>query len=247
MSLGSTLFQVVRREPTLVCYWRLTEAAGSSFAIDYGARYNLNGLINGSPMPSPALIQADTTAGSYAFGGAGVNVQVPDISALHVTGDISIEALVLPYSAGQTKTLVGKMNAAGTVANPYALSLSSGKPRLALGNGTTQTTVTATTATPLTGIPSHVVTTSFRGLMTAYLSGLSVGTATLGAQAVTDGAQPLYIGSIASATGFSGLIGEVALYSGALSATRVLRHFNILQQVLPDPGHFRAVDRPTYA
>jgi hypothetical protein len=244
--LGDNLFSIVRREPMLVCFWRCNEVAGSPYAYDYGARYNLNALLDGSPVPGPGLIQDDSTSGSYIFGGAGVNAAVPDISALHVTRDISLEAWVAPYAAAQSKVIVGKMGSSGSVAGPYSLGLAGGFPSLSLGNGTTQKTVAGPVA-PIVGIPSHIVATSFRGAMSVYLNGVLVGSGTLGTQAVADEAQSLYIGSIGAATGFNGLIGEVALYSGALSASRVYNHFRVGQQVLLDPGHYRLVRNPVYS
>jgi Concanavalin A-like lectin/glucanases superfamily len=245
-TIGDTYFQDVRREPTLVCFWRCNESAGSPYAYDYGARYNLNALLDGDPATGPALIQSDETAGSYVFGGAGVNGTVPDIDPLHVVGDVSLEAWVIPYAASQTKMIVGKMGSSGDDAGPYSLGLAAGLPVLSLGDGSSQASVTGSVA-PIVGIPSHVAATSFRGSMTVYLNGVAVGAAVLGAQAVADAAQPLYFGSIGSATGFDGLVGEVALYSGALSAARVLKHFNVGQQVLLDPGHYRMITPPVFS
>ena len=240
-TLGDTLFQVVRREPSLVTYWRLNEVAGSPYAYDYGARYNINALLNGGPVPGPALVQDDPAAGSYVFGGGGVNAEALDISPLRVVGDISLEAWIVPYAAGLTDNIVVKMNSAGSIAAPYVLGLVDGYPRLLLGDGTAQVEAAGIVA-PIAGIPSHVVATSFRGAMTVYLNGSSIGTASLGSQAVADAGQPVYVGN-----GFNGLVGEVALYSGALSAARVLKHFNVGQQVLLDPGHYRMIDPPSYS
>lgn len=245
MSLGETYFATVRREPTVVSYWRLDDSAGSSQAQDWGAHYNLFGAYNGSPTLGPPLIQSDLSAASYKFGGAGQNVSVGDAVPLRVTGDLSIEAWIVPYAQTQTTVLVGKMSAGGTVAAPYFLGLTSGVLTLSVGNGTTSTTITG--GTPRVSIPSHVVATSFRGTTMIYLNGSVVASGSLGGQSVADGGQSLYVGSIGAAAGFNGLISEVALYSGALSARRVARHFTLGQQVVSDPAHVSTVDPPVYS
>lgn len=246
MSLGAQLFPQIRREPTLVSYWRLNDPSGSSQATDYGARFGLNGFYNGSPALGPALIQSDLSAASYLFG-TGKSVSVGDAAPLRVTGDISIEAWVVPYSGSQTSALVSKLNTTIPVtANPYFFGTNSGKLTFGLGNGVTMVSVTAPSVLSVS-IPSHVVATSFRGVMTIYVNGVSVAIATLDSQSVTDDGQPMFIGEIYSGSSpFNGLIGEVSLYSGALSARRISRHFTIGQQVLSDPSHYSTIDPPSF-
>lgn len=245
MSLGAGYLPQIRREPVLTAFWRLNDPSGSTLADDYSARFNINGFYNGSPALGPALIQSDLSAASYLFG-TGKSVSVGDNAALHILGDISLEAWIVPYAGSLTAQIIGKMNSGATFANPYSLSLTAGQVKFSQGNGTTQTSVTGTTAPPVS-VPSHVVATSFRGAMTVYLNGAVVGTGTLGAQAVTDGGQTLYVGALSTGSStFNGLLGEVALYSGALSARRVARHFTIGQQVLSDPGHYSTIDPPTF-
>lgn len=241
MSLGASFYPTIRREPYLVTYYRLSDASGSAEVQDFGARYGLTGFFNGAPSRGPALIQNDASAASYLFGGAGQSVSVGDAAPLRIAGDISLEAWIAPAAASNTGLIIGKMNSGGTVAGPYALSLVAGELRFALGNGTTQTTVTG--STPLSvSIPSQVIATSFRGLMTIAVDGTPVATANLGAQAVADAGQSLFIGS-----NFNGLVGEVGVYNGALSMRRVLRHFDVGQQILSDPAHFTLLDPPVWS
>lgn len=244
--MSESYYPLVRREPYLIGFWRLADASGSNDAADWGNHYDLTGVFEGSPARGPALIQADSTAASYVFGNVGKSVLVPDTSVLRMTGDLSIEAWVSPYSS-QTAAIAGKTNAAGTVAAPYYLGVSSGKLTLSLGNGTTQATLTTPNALPLA--PTHVAATSFRGALALYVNGALVQSGSLGAQAVADGGEGVYFGAVTSSgeSPFNGLIAEVALYSGALSARRVKRHFIIGQQVLSDPAHYVTVDPPVIA
>lgn len=245
MTLGAAYYPEVRREAALVSYWRLNDPSGNTQAIDYGARYGLNGIYNGSPARGPSLIQVDLSAASYQFG-TGKSVSIGDGAPLRLTGDLSIEAWVAPYAASQTAVIAAKMNSGASVAQPWYLGLLSGDVQFALGNGTTQVSVASSSQLPVS-IPSHVVATSFRGVMTIYVNGASVATGTLGAQAVTDSRQAVYVGALSTGSGtLNGLIAEVAVYSGALSARRVARHFTIGQQVLSDPAHYTTIDPPSY-
>jgi hypothetical protein len=231
-------FPLVRREPYLVSYWRLNDLAGAIYATDYGSRYDLQGVYATAQSPGPALIQNDSGTASSVFGGTDASMSIADVTTLRILGDISLEAWVAPYAGNQNAIIIGKMNTGISVPNPYALFLDYGMLKASFGNGSTQTTVSYSTPIPVS-IPSHVVATSFRGAITLYLNGNQVASGLLGAQSVTDGSHSLYVGH-----GFAGLIGEVAIYNGALSARRIARHFQIGQQILQDPAHYTLVDPP---
>ena len=245
MSLGSTYFYTVRRDPGIVCYWRLNDAVGSSTAIDYAAVNNLNGFYNGPPtLGQGPLIQGDLSSASVQIA-TGQSVTVGDIAALRLVGDISIEMWVVPLAASQNAALMSK----GTVsvaAKPYSLTLVAGVPVFTFGNGTT--TVTATSSSALAvSVPSHVVARSFRGAMAIFINGVQTGTASLGALTPLDGADSLYIGNSHATAPFNGLIGEVSLYSQALSTTKIVRRFVLAQTILADQPHYTTIDPPSYS
>lgn len=244
--LGAGYFPVIRREPSLAVYYRLNEAVGAIIALDFAAKYTLNGFYAGSVQGGPLIIEGDASAGSGVFASAGTNVQVGDASALRILADLALEAWVIPTTASQNAVLIGK-GTSGFKSNPYSLSLVNGAPSLAVGNGSTQTAITSAAAL-LVGAPSHVVGTIFRGAMTLYVNGTLVASGTVGAQAVTDGGQPLYIGCGQQSSSFlTGLLAEAAVYSGGLSVARIKRHYAIGAQLLPDDAHYSTVDPPVFS
>lgn len=240
VSVPETYFSLVRREPFIVAYWRLNDPAGSTEAVDYGARYDLIGVYSSVNVAGPPLIQVDTGSASSVLKTA--KMSVADISQLRLTGDMSIEAWVAPYTSAESVNIASKLNSGASVAGPFALQLASGAPVFSRGNGTTSVSVTASTAIPVS-IPSHIVATSFRGMLSLYVDGALVNTALLGALTVSDQGQPLIIGQTSTQNGVD-LISEVAVYSGALSARRIARHFAVGQQILSDPAHYKTVDPP---
>lgn len=241
MEMSENYFALVRREPMIVGFWRQNDPSGNNDAIDYASRYGLTGVYTNRTL-GPALTQNDLSAASSVLSSG--SMVVGDIAPLRITGDMSIECWIVPYAASQTCALVSKYDAGDTHPNPYFLGLSSGQVSYTLGNGTTAVGVSGIPLPPVS-VPSHIVATSFRGVMTVYINGVIGGTATLGSQAVTDGGQPMYVGELRTGVyNFNGLISEVAIYNGALSARRVTRHFTIGQQVLSDPAHYWTVDPP---
>lgn len=241
--MSTLYFEAVRREHYIVSYWRQNDVSGSTQAIDYSSHNSLVGAYDGSPAMGPALIQGDSSSASRVFG-TGKDMQVEDIAQLRLTTAFSLEAWVAPATASMSANLLSKLNSGGTQPGPYALSLASGTPRLAVGNGTTSTGVSGTSALPV-GIPSHVIGTLFRGTLSIFVNGALSASAPIGAQVVADSAQPFFVAGGASP--FSGVIAEVAVYNGALSSLRAMRHFALGQQIITDPAHFISVDPPVYA
>lgn len=242
MSVGDTYFPTVRREPFIVAYWRLNDAAGVTEYLDSGARYDFVGTPQTSNSAGPALIQVDSVAGSSLFGSGNASFFVTDTAPLRVTGDVSIEMWLAPYTQTQSCILVGKQNSGGSIASPYALRMTNGRLQFARGNGTTEASITG--GVPPVSLPSYVVATCFRGEMTIYINGDVVANGSIGSQSVTDGGESFYVGAVGTAQPYNGLVGELALHAGALSQRRVTRHFTIGQQILTDQAHNLNIDYP---
>jgi hypothetical protein len=248
-SLGESYFTTVRREPSIVSLWRMNDGAGTIVAADTAARYSLGGTYQNVQQLGPALIK-DPIAASGVLGGTWTGAQnngfsVGDAAPLRVIGDVSLEAWLAPYAAGQNSHLLGKLNSASTIAAPYALRLVGGAVQVAVGNGTAETVVSC--LKPLAvGAPSHVVATVFRGLVSVYVNATLAGSGSFSSAAQSDAGQPFYAGEAASSgrTVYAGLMADAALYSGALSARRVYRHYALGQQVFVDPSRYRGVDPP---
>jgi hypothetical protein len=235
----------VRREPKIISYWRGNDAAGSVYAVDYGARYDLPGVYKVSAVgqsPIFPLIKGDPSAASMTPA-AGGSFQVSDVAVLRLTGDLSLETWIAPSTAAaQSVPIMGKLDSTGTFANPYALRLVAGAIQFAVGNGASEVKITGPVLQ--VQVPSLVQATSFRGVLALYLNGTVVATGSVGSQTVSDGGQPLWVGNNSANNPFAGSQAESAIYSGALSSRRAAYHFNLGRQVYPDAAHYFGVAPP---
>lgn len=255
MTIPTSYYTTIRRDSSIVSYYRLNEVSGTR-AYDWAAKFNLNGIYNGSPSNNNIKMIYQTATeggtsepGSNLFGESGHNVEIPDASPLRIIGDITLEAWISARSAAQTVALLGKMNTAYTFAEPYYLGLSAGMVIFALGNGINQTTLSSPAVIPV-GTPYHLVVTSFRKMMIIFVNGVQVATKSLGAQKVEDGEKPVFIGALGNNTNrFIGLMGEVAIYNGGFSASKALEHYNIGRQILNKEyvPYITTFDPPTFS
>lgn len=246
MTIPTSYFSTVRRESSLVSYWRLNEVSGTR-ADDYGAKYGLNGIYDGAPVSDAALIYNDESAGSKLFGGTGKNVEIPDATPLRIIEDIAIEAWMVSYEETQTSAILTKLNSAFTFSSPYYLGMTSGKPFFSLGNGSGSTQITSPVVLPA-GSVSHIVGTLSRKNLYIYINGKQVEKISLGSQAVKDEKQPVFIGALGNNTKrFNGLISEIALYNSGMSQKTAERHFDIGRQILTEPYYITTFDRPSYS
>jgi hypothetical protein len=247
--MSDVYWKAIRREPFLVGYWRMNDDDGAVFVADSGARYDLVGSYQGQQSRGSALISADSVAASVFAGAVSVcsGAQIPDAAPLRLTSGVTLEAWVnLLY--GDNNIVLAKMDGGGTVAAPYSLRVANSAPPLlifSLGNGTTQQQLSV----PLDPAPRpiHVVATLFRGTMSLYVDGALATSGSLGTQSVSDAGQPLQIAAFPRSLNTNGLLAEAAVYSGALSALRVARHFALGRQILSDQAHFITVDAPVLA
>ena len=246
MSIPTNYFASVRRDPTLVSYWRQNDIAGAVRAVDYGAKYNLNGFYNGSPVVKTPLIYNDTTASSRAYGGAEQGLEVPDASPLRITGDITIATWLIANAANPTGNILAKMNSGNTFAGPYKFFLKESKLGFSIGNGAEQTELLSESPI-LTRTSIFVVATSFRKKMTLYVNGISFGSTTLAAKQ-EDKSNPVFIGMLEGGSeNLNGYLGETALYSGGCSAAKALRLYNIGRQTLSETFRLTTFDVPSYS
>jgi hypothetical protein len=246
-------YRTIRRNPNLVCYWRLNDVP-ATVATDYAGKYDLNGIYNGPPGNDniPLIIAVNNETGTFApnskvFGKSGRNVEIPDAAPLRVIGDITIEAWILLFEEGKTGYILSKMNSIASGPNPYEFGINAGKLRFGLGNGTTSVKVSSPSNLPIS-VPLHVIGTSYRGEMSLYINGTSVATAALGAQVVKDAAYQALIGALPGGGSlFNGLIGEVALYNAAMSVATAKEHFSIGRQIIYKKPYYTTFDAPSYS
>lgn len=246
VTIPTSYYRTIRRNPYLVSYLRLNDTSGTR-AVDWGAKYGLNGIYGDPSLGHSALILNDEVARSAQFGSSSQYVEIPDAVPLRVIEDITIEAWVVLNEKESTSAIFSKMNSAVTYPEPYYLGLSSGKPFLAMGNGTTEVKVISSTAIPV-GSPSHIVATVFRKSLCLYINGLEVATQALGSQEVKDSKQPVFIGALSdNSKRFNGLISEVAIYSGGISPKEIERHYKIGRQIVKNTSHVITFDQPSYS
>lgn len=169
---------------------------------------------------------SDTAA---AFDGIQQRISIPNSASLQLTGALTLEAWVyqaaFPASAG---TVFARE--AGGIAAPYELiALSNGIPQLRVGNSSTETSVSGSTAIPLHTWVHLAVTVDGSGNVTHYLNGAPNGTGSVASQARADSGGQLGIGAQVAGSAFAwpwnGLIDEPAIYPTALSATEIAARY----------------------
>lgn len=254
MTISTEYYRVIRRNPSLIAYWRLNETSGV-LAADRARKYEVSGTYNGSPSNGPPIIYASGAEtetlfpGSKQFGTSGQNVEIPNATPLRIVSDIAIEMWIIPKSLKSTCNLLNKMNSTSspTHSAPYSLGLLAGAVSFQLGNGTTQVSLNTTTVLPV-GIPVHIVATCFKKTMNVFINGIQSGSANLGSQEDKDLEKPIYIGAYPNNTErFNGLISEVALYNGALSASTAKEHFSIGKRLIFKKPYYTTYDVPSYS
>lgn len=247
-------YRVIRREPALVCYWRLNDSSSSTRTLDRAGKYNINGIYNGSPILDVPLISPtsgeteELYPGSKLFGAENQNVEIPSAEPLKLTYNITIEMWIISLSSNQTCSLLSKMNSAHTFPSPYQLSLSSGKVVFSLGNGTNKTSITSASVIPLS-TPVHIVATCFRkNSMKIFINGEESAIGLLGAQVAEDSEKPIYFGELGNNTShFNGMLGEVALYENVIGKRKIKEHFSLGKQILFQKPYYNTYDPPSYS
>lgn len=244
-------YSTVTRNPFLVAYWRLNDLSGTR-ALDWSGKYDINGIYDGAPENGPPLIGCDLSAGSKLFGTTGKNVEIPLAEPLNIEKDISIETWIVSYELEQTSIILGRLNQTGiplyTFAEPYSLEIFKGAPIFSLGNGTNQKFITSPIKISV-GTPTHIIVTCFRKNMKIFIDGNEVISGALGEQEVKSSpGNTIFIGALGNNTKrFNGMIGEVALYNGALSANKAKEHYAIGKQILYKKPYYTNYDPPSYS
>lgn len=217
---------------TPLAYWKLAETTGTTAADSSGNSYNASYVA--SPTLASALIASHLNTSCGLNGTSQYGTIIPP-SPLQLGATGSFECWVYPtatpnggrvFSAGYNGSTSipwclgfstsGTLGAA-TGAYPFFGSYASG-----WGGVTTTTALVSST-------PYHMVGTVAAGVMTLYINGTSVGQVT-GISAPSTNAIGLAFGAVLTNTTpsnfFQGNISNCAIYGTALSAARVLAHYN---------------------
>lgn len=214
-----------------VAFWRLNEASGSSF-FDSSANANA-----GSYFSSPTLGAAGGLTGdsdtAVTLNGTSHYAKAPSASSLNSpTSALTLEALVKPSSSSITsqKPIVLKSY---TSHNPpyYQYGLFLDYPatiNFALGIGGNYQSLSVSNSGWVAGSWNHIAATYDGSTMRVYVNGVQKGSRSQSGSISTN-ATPVDIGAYEnlgknSSYLFGGSVDEVAIYSSALSATRLQAH-----------------------
>ncbi|HEU5315291.1 MAG TPA: PA14 domain-containing protein, partial [Chloroflexota bacterium] len=200
-----------------VGYWRLGESGGG-LAFDRTARFT--GTHNGGVTLGQAGAFATDFDRAARFNGSTGYVSVPDAAALN-PGAITLESWVYLTAYPATS---GNMLSKGDNTG-YRYRVSSDGSVSFLDRGATNGITSAAGVVPLNQW-AHVVATGDASGLKLYVNGvLKASNSTPYGSA--PGGVPLYIGATpAFGEYFSGVLDEVAIYSGALSGGQVQAHFD---------------------
>jgi len=210
-------------------YWRLGETSGTAFSSTVNTAALGNGThFNQVAINQPGAITGDSNT-AVSYDGINDYSTSPDHALLDHTSAVSLEAWVKRVGTGVSQAVIGKPLTGTTKNENYALDLTTTNAlRAEWGNGTTSATLNS--AGPIGTGWTHVVTTFNAGAIKIYVDGVLSNSGSAGFTSLAANADPLYIGKTSASSQFySGLVDEVAVYPGELSATQVLAHYNASQ------------------
>lgn len=242
--MSNEYYKSVRREPSLISYWRLNDSAGTK-ALDWAGKYNINGIYDGSPISGPSMIVGDNSSASKVFGGAAQNVEIPNAEPLQITSDMSIETWILSYKNSSLSNFIFNKRLTN-FPSPYFLKITEGKPSFFLGNGESSASVISPSIISI-NTPYYIVGTLFRKKMYIYVNGTLMATGNLGSQELKDSKEPAFIGARSNGSErFEGLISELAIYNKALSERKIKEHYSIGKQIIYNKPYYTTFNRPSY-
>ena len=196
----------------LVALWKFDEANGT---IAYDSAGSNNGTINGATWTTGKI------DGALSFDGSNDYVNVPNNSALNITGDITISAWVHLAAGSSTKSIVAKTAGNGATNNPFDFRTEGTSLTLVRADASGHE-VTYSTTPMSTQQWYHVLVRVKNKVPDFYLDGVITGkTVATFTKTPTSNTNPLYIGRRADGLYFNGKIDSVRIYNRALSADEV--------------------------
>jgi hypothetical protein len=217
-------------------YWPLGEASGTAAADAAGSN---TGTYSGSVAlgAAPLMVGDGHTSANFTGG----QMAAPDAAALRLGGgDITIEMWLKPSSFGAYVCIIDNVNRAYSLfPNPGGSALD----EIYIGFGATGGGGSAfggsagfLPTSMATGVAQQLVVTRSGTTLTGYRNGAQ-GTPATWTSGTTNSSTGVTIAGNPSTGGalYQGLIGHVSLYPSALSAARVLAHYNAGITAVPPP------------
>ena len=224
MSAGKNYADAVLADSP-VSYWKLDETSGTTAADAVGSN---NGTYTGGYTLNQTGIPS-TGRPSVLFNGTSGYVDLGAPAALNLTAAWTLEAWVYLTSTPNGAGIISEQYpSSGNVLYELGFGLSTSGANLAGGYYTGSAWYIATGGSLSLNAWHHVACTWDGTTLRLYADGAQVATATPGAAPVA-GINTLYIGRRHDASFnpfFPGRIDEAAIYSTALSAARILAHYN---------------------
>jgi RHS repeat-associated protein len=212
-------------------FWRLNESTTTAAAADssgHGNNGSYAGGVSVGVTSVPVTTEADTAA---TFNGSTGYVSVPNSSSLNPSTAISLEAWVKP-SASYTEPIVLKsFTSHNSPYYQYGLFESGTGLRMELALGGTRVTVNSSGVSLTVGSWNYVVATWDGGTVRFYINGVAAGS-TAAAGTLSSYSTPVDLATYenlrtsGSSYFWGGSLDEVAVYSTALSATRISAHYS---------------------
>jgi len=207
-----------------VLFLRFEEQSGT-FASDVGGHVGTPvGAIHGA---------AGKLGWCPSFDGVDDYVSVPDAVDLRVTGDLTLEAWIYPTRGNNSgySGLIAKQDAGDKPAYDWAIPFNEGRLRYghALAAGGASYATPPTTGKIPTNAWTHVAIVKTNAAVAFYYNGVADGPAVaFTAGAAFAATAPVHIGqrNDGGFSRFPGRIDSVAIYASALTAARLLAHFN---------------------
>jgi hypothetical protein len=205
---------------TPVSWWRLGEASGTTAADARNA--NPGTFVNGPTLGAASLLGSDSANKAVSFDGVNDHVLVPSSTSLRLGSPLSLEAWIKPTSIPATGSFASVL----TKADSYSLQFNGPRLEFTVMQSGARKRLQAAAGAVVAGTKYHVVGTYDGTTQRLYLNGAQVASVALTGPATANG-NSLYIASWNGGSEFAqGTIDEVAIYPTALSAARVLAHYN---------------------
>jgi len=204
-----------------LAYWRLDETSGTTANDAIGSNHGT--YTGGVTLNQPGI--PSTGRPSVSLNGSSGYVNIPHHASLSITGDLTVEAWVYRSSAAGFRGGIAKR----VGGNPceFGLNFNQATPvtQWYFHDGT-NFRMCSFAGLPAQDAWTHVVGTRQGGVCALYFNGVQVATANLSAFTPAATTRPVTIGTDDGLGFMAGRPDEVAIYAHALSATRVLAHYD---------------------
>jgi hypothetical protein len=209
-------------------YWRMNETSGTNCADSSGS--NFGATLAGSFTRNQAVLLASTTDASTSIAASGIGTNQAATAGGSISGNRTAITLEAWIKTSQDGTVINSDTGSG-VGRLLQFTISAGKIDFILFDTGVGVQQVATVSTSLhDGNIHHIVGTYDGTTMRNYIDGAADANTTVATFTLNNvaGGQQVAIGGTLGASGASlgGLVSNVAVYYTALSAARVLAHYN---------------------